>query len=377
MNPLDGVDPFKPSCDRSTMSLHHETLPPELWLEIFEHLDERSYTGIYAPFQPPAGAGDVMSAYPAVVLVCRNWHDWAISFLYRNVKFPDSDSIWADKHPEYGRWVRRVVIPDSTATEIIGHVSPTEMLCICPNITVLVRRHPRPVKFDINAPCPLPSLKRLDWCSYGEDGSIHAFPAVLCAAPNLEYLSMQGYGRFWHYTAKKMRLLSLRTLHLGIVSVELLQSVSQWSLPALDTLIMDVPLNMSLVWAAHGSHIETIELGRENSFLHARYLMCCLQNCPALRKLNYYLFMTALPTEDAGSYPSVTFVGMHMAPDPELSREEWGHLEQHILTLAGGLFPNLLRLTFYGTPEQMLSDERSAVVLKPLTDRGCALEIVA
>ncbi|KAJ7032009.1 hypothetical protein C8F04DRAFT_1108904 [Mycena alexandri] len=369
------------------MSLHHETLPPELWLEIFEHLDERSYTGIYAPFQPPAGDRDVMSAYPAVVLVCRNWHDWAICFRYRNVKFSDSGSIWADKHPEYGRWVRRVVIPD-----FIGHVSPTEMLCICPNITVLVRRHPQPVKFDINAPCPLPSLKRLEWWIYDRDGSTHALPAVLCAAPNLEDLCirMLAFTQFRpHYTTNKMRLLSLRTLRLGIASVGFLESVSQWSLPALDTLILDVPLpHLSLVWAAHGSHLETLELRKENGFLDSVYLTRCLQHCPALRKLNYYLFTTALPTEDAGSYPSVTAVSMHMAPDmhiarfapgpdSELSREEWGHLEQHILTLAGGLFPNLLRLTFYGTSQQMLSEERFAVVLKPLTDRGCALEIVA
>ncbi|KAJ7735814.1 hypothetical protein B0H16DRAFT_1575429 [Mycena metata] len=353
---------------------HHHTLPPELWLEIFAHLDERSYTGIYTPFQPPAGDGDVRSVYAAVVLVCRNWHAWAISFLYRNVKFVDT--VWVREHPEYGQWVRRVVIPNSPATETIGHVSATEMLCICPNVTVLVRRRGQRVKLD--AACPLPSLKRLEWLNYGrvEADDINALQ-VVCAAPNLQYLVLSS-SLSWH-TPKQMTLHSLRTLHLGIVSFDLLRWVSQWSLPALNTLIMDVPLNRSLMWPTHGPSLETLELGKRHGFLHARYLTYYLQGCPALRQLNYYLFTTNLPTADAGTYASVTSVRIHMAPDSELSQEEsrWGHLEDHILTLAGGLFPNLLQLTFYESSEQMLSDERFAVMLKPLTDRGCALQIVA
>ncbi|KAJ7045159.1 hypothetical protein C8F04DRAFT_1067923 [Mycena alexandri] len=353
------------------MSLpNDETLPPELWLEIFVHLDERSYSGLYTPFQPLAGAGDVRSAYSAVVLVCRNWRDWATSFLYRNVKAPDSDSTWTRTHPEYGRWVRRMsLLSDS--------LSPTELFGICPNIAVLVRRHPQRLKFDTNAPSPL-SLKRLDWSIYSQDASENPLWEVLCAAPNLEYLFLgmqRRFTRFSHDHTKIVHLPRLRTLHIGVANVGLLRSVSLWSIPSLTTLIMDNPLierGMSLVWAAHGSHLQTIELA--NRFLpRAHSLARYLQSCPTLRELNYHIFTTVLP---AGAYSSVTVVGMHISPDPELLRDLWEHLEQHIITLAAGLFPNLRTLRLYEMPEWLFAHDRFALMLKPLIDRGCALEML-
>ncbi|KAJ7757532.1 hypothetical protein B0H16DRAFT_666522 [Mycena metata] len=170
-----------------SFALNHEALPSELWLEIFAHLNERSYTTSYTPFQPLPGVGsegDVKSAYTTVVLVCRNWHDWAISSLYRNLKIPDSHSMWTRNHPEYGRWVRRAILPSSLTLFASQASLSVEILGLCPNIEVLIRPQLSQFRFEFDPLClQLPSLKRLEWWN-----GFNSLLSVLSAAPNLEYL---------------------------------------------------------------------------------------------------------------------------------------------------------------------------------------------
>ncbi|KAJ7726370.1 hypothetical protein B0H16DRAFT_1592696 [Mycena metata] len=354
--------------------LKHETLPPELWLEIFEHLDECSYTALYTPFQPPFAPRDVKNPYHALVLVCKNWRNWATSFLYRNVKLPISDSTWARTHPEYGRWVRRMTL-------LTDSLSLAEIFGICPNITVLLRRRPRRLAFDKSVPSPALSLKRLDWSIYGDDATGRETPlwGVLSAAPNLEYLflSMRGRGmQFLHDDTKAIHLPNLRTLRIGVSNLDLLRSVSLWSLPSLTTFIMDIPFverGMSLIWLAHGSRLQTVELA-DKFFPRYHSLTRCLQGCPALRELNYHLFMTDPPV---GVYPSVTVVSLHIGPmDPKSRVDQWEQLKQHFLALVEGLFPNLRTLNLHEIPKRMFADEGFASMVKPLIDRGCALEML-
>ncbi|KAJ7045161.1 hypothetical protein C8F04DRAFT_1067925 [Mycena alexandri] len=153
---------------------------------------------------------------------------------------------------------------------LLAHVLQ-EVFGICPNITVFVRpqyQHLPPLplarqRLQFNStPCPpLPSLKRLDWWNYGEaslfllDGSIIRLPAVLCC-PKFG-VSLRGRaglkgGQFLDHPTKAVHLPSLRTLHINVATFSLLRSISNWFLPALNTLIMDVALRLSLVWAAHG-----------------------------------------------------------------------------------------------------------------------------
>ncbi|KAJ7045022.1 hypothetical protein C8F04DRAFT_1067445 [Mycena alexandri] len=253
-----------------SFTLNHENLPNEMWLEIFAHLDEGSYTTSYTPFQPLPGVEsevDVKSAYTTLVLVCRSWHDWAISFLYRNLRIPDSYSIWTHNHPEYGRWVRlpdqsnaatfscsdqvrRAILPysltmsDSPVTLILG---------LCPNTEVLIRPQLSNFIVEFDTLCPqLPSLKRLEWWwNYGS--SINSLLAVLSAAPNLEYLFVgtQGFQpiNFIPGHTPDIHLPRLRTLRLrpalSPASTHLDQAISEWSLPALDTLVLDTQMGLA------------------------------------------------------------------------------------------------------------------------------------
>ncbi|KAJ7726368.1 hypothetical protein B0H16DRAFT_267931 [Mycena metata] len=351
------------------MNANHETLPAELWLEIFEHLEERSYSALYTPFQPSDTARDVKSAYSAVVLVCRNWHNWATSFLYRNVKLPDSVSSWATTRPEYGRWVRRMTL-------LSDSLSPAQIFGICPNITVLDRRQPQRLTFNRNVPSPALSLKRLDWLIYGHDaiGSVDPLWEVLCAAPNLEYLFLsmprtESYIGCSHDFTKVMHLPSLRTLRIGVANIDLVRCISLWSLPSLTTFIMDSPLietGVRLVWANHGSHLQTVELA--NYLLrHDRSIARCLQACPALHELNYHLFVMKGRTPRSQSSVCISVYILKCRGS--------GHTWSGIFSLSQGC-PNLRTLKLYETPKWMSADDRFAVMLKPLIDRGCVLEIL-
>ncbi|KAJ6541816.1 hypothetical protein B0H19DRAFT_325848 [Mycena capillaripes] len=383
------------------MSLHHETLPTELWLEIFTHLEDRSYTVSHAPFQHLPGVaseGDARSAYTTIVLVCRNWRAWTIGLLYRNIKL--SDSIRAhstDVHRGYGRWVQRVILPYSaTVTESPNPMPSTEILSLW-NIEVLVRPPHRPsplkvLRFDFDANCPpLGSLKRLDWWNHSEaarSGGINSLTGVLAAAPNLEYLFIgilrPSYTPFPGLSGVRIYLPHLRTLRLSMASALLLRHiVCQWTLPALDRLVMDTPMmppaGMDMLWETLGPRLAVVEFGKHVRFLLDRSFASCLRGCPSLREVDYYLFTTVPPDTDveAGAvYPSVTSIGVHMAEIPFLEdiRPEWEHFERHFNAFAGEMFPNLRQVRVFGMLERVLRDERFPAMHQQLTDRGCILE---
>ncbi|KAJ7664951.1 hypothetical protein B0H17DRAFT_1091308 [Mycena rosella] len=379
--------------------LHHERLPTELWLEIFTHLDGRTsaYSTWHTPFQPTpcvASEGNVGSAYTSVVLVCRNWRAWAIGLLYRNIKLLDGirlkDGI--DVPREYGRWVRRAVVPYSTTvTETCRPMSSTEILGLCPNLEVIVRPpYGTPLsslRFDFDASCPssLGSLKRLDWWHHWEasrSGGINSLTSVLGAAPNLEYLFVGGvpYGPPFHGLIEHIYLPNLRTLRLSINNAMLLRHIVQrWALPALNALVLDSPIVgvMDMIWEALGPQLEFIEFGRHLRFFLHQVLTPCLQGCPSLREINYYVFMTAPPEMAPGAiYPSVTAVGINMTENAFLgdAQHEWEHLERHFDALTGEMFPNLRRFRVFTIMERMLTDERFSLVRQRLRDRGCIVE---
>ncbi|KAJ7157143.1 hypothetical protein C8R46DRAFT_909197 [Mycena filopes] len=386
---------------RDNGTLDHQRLPTELWLEVFTHLDERSYTVSHAPFQLVHGVAseaEMGTAYASVVLVCRNWRVWAIGLLYRNIKILRPDR-FLDVHREYKHWIQRAILPySSTVMESprSSSTQSTEILSLCPNLQMLVRPPHQPdpfqsLRFDFDTTCPpLLSLRRLDWWNFPEasrSGGINSLLAVLTAAPNLEYLFIgivraQFADPFYTVGAAQIDLPRLRTLRLSTATALLVRHiVTRWTLPALENLVLDTPivgLGEDMMWDSLGPQLKVVEFGKHLRFLLNENLASCLRGCPSLRELDYYVFTTSLPEGAWDEHPSVTSIGIHLAEIPFLGavRDEWEHLERHFEIFAGGMFPNLRQLRIYGPPEDILTDERFSALLQPLRDRACIVEIV-
>ncbi|KAJ7044981.1 hypothetical protein C8F04DRAFT_1026238 [Mycena alexandri] len=385
-----------------SFALNHETLPTELWLEIFAHLGECPYTTSYTPFQPLLG-GDVKSAYTSVVLVCRNWHAWAIGLLWCNFKFPDTASTQADDslmdiQRKYGKWVQRVVLPySSTVTESYKPILSTNMLELYPNLQILIRPPHRQspfqtLRYDFDTTCPpLFSLRRLDWWHYSDasrTGGINSLMDVLSAAPNLEYLFV-GVEHwqptyFPHPPLLHIHLTSLRTLRLSVRRqwVRVMDHILKLSLPALETLIIDAAVadeRMTVMWETFGSQFRVVEFGKGVRFGSGLTCLQTLQTCPSLRELNYYLFKTPLPeTGPDIVYPSLTSIGFHVGDisPAEWELVEWEFLEQHFNVLVGGMLPDLRHLRVFGAGEQVFAHIRFRALHERLTAQGYVLEVV-
>ncbi|KAJ7757508.1 hypothetical protein B0H16DRAFT_665903 [Mycena metata] len=253
----------------------------------------------------------------------------------------------------------------------------TEILSLYPNLQILVRPPHRPLfrslTFNFDATCPpLFSLRRLDWWNHADasrSGGINSLIAVLCAAPNLEYLFIgivraqfspfHGLGG-----AGQINLPRLRTLRLSTANSFLLRHiVAQWTLPALGQLghghahhCRGHGRDVGVVRATSSDYME---LGKHIRFLLEENIASCLRGCPSLRELNYYVFTTTLPPVDAENiYPSITCIGIHMVEIPFLGelRDEWEHLERHFNVLAGTMFPGLRQLRIYAISDRFLLD---------------------
>ncbi|KAJ7157137.1 hypothetical protein C8R46DRAFT_1225746 [Mycena filopes] len=381
------------------MAVTHDALPVELWLEIFSCLEERSDPLSYAPFKAlPGVEWDVKSAYTNIVLVCRNWHTWAIGLLYHTIRLPDPSSVQMDDaclevHQRYGHWVRCAIVPySSTVTESFKPMLSTKILALYPSLQSLVRPpHPQSpmqtlqYKFDATCP-PLPSLKRLEWWNHpaaSPTGGINSLAAVLAAAPNIEYLFL-GVERRKHFPRDPVHvhLPSLHTLRLHNSPWSSMHPYfTNFSLPALKTLIIDagaIDVDIERIFQSSGSQLGTLEFGQKAYFSDD---FPSLRSCPVLREINYSCYAPSPSEATPGTvYPSVTSIGIHFDPhmDPldTMDVEEWGFLEQHFRAFVGEMFPNLQRLRFYGAAQPVLMDSRfTALHERLLTSRGCVLEI--
>ncbi|KAJ7292748.1 hypothetical protein C8J57DRAFT_1490236 [Mycena rebaudengoi] len=373
-------------------TLHHESLPVELWLEIFTQLG-LPYTLSHAPFQPVPGASELsVNPYTTIVLVCKNWRAWASELLYRNVRISNVDL----KLPEgmggyrtYGQWVRRVVVPYSTTvTERCNKpMVSNEILDRCPNLEVLVRPHqapnyslPRSLRFDFDASCPAVA-------SLAQEIRVVEPPRGF-KAPNIEYLfigsRISGFTPFYDAA---IHLPNLRTLRLCIASPTLLrQIIYRWSFPNVENMILDSPIpgsGMEMIWESVGAKLRAVEFGNHSRFLFNQTLTPCLRACTSLQEINYYVFAT-LPPETGPSqefsHPSVTSVGLHVSEYQEIFVEAEAtrrrHLESHLNVFMGNTFPNLERLRLFGTNEwrTILSAPHFVPIQQHLKDRGCLVE---
>ncbi|KAK7058582.1 hypothetical protein VNI00_002218 [Paramarasmius palmivorus] len=368
-------------------------LPNELWIEIFEWATICPTLSVFAtsyePFcnsQSPE-ADKVLRTKRTLALVCREWYALSQEFLYSDVRIGRSQSslksvLSRQESNSNAKFVRRVVLPyqsTTTPTYTPDPLPSVEILKLCNQVEVLVR--PRlfstiptqnlPVdipRFEFDADCtPLPTLKRLDW-NYNFEaertGGINSLNVVLRNAPNLQYLFLGNFtDRTYTTTSQPIQLPKLQTLSLSTISAQILYQLAyRWSLPSLTNVIIGALYIHSIetLWEKYGEQLKSVELGRHVGFLMGDHLGPCLQACPNLEELNYYIFFT-LPPMFTDTHHSIISVGLHASPNMMVEDEGmWRLLENHFSALLDGALPGLRRVRLYGDWEHILHDKRFA-----------------
>ena len=231
---------------------------------------------------------------------------------------------------------------------------------------------------------PLLSLQRLDWWLHNEaerSGGINSLGSVLYCAPNLKYLSVGGVGfNRVHMESEMLCLPELQTLRLHVRSGLLLLQIGKfWALPALTCVILESPMNPEILhgmWETIGPQLRVVEFGKHLRFMLFDIFGPCLQACPNLTQVNYYVFFAAPPNIH---YPhsSVHTIGLHASVNQLLQDEEevCGHVELHLRALTDSL-PALERVALYGEWRGILSHARLLSAWQSLRDRRVSIELL-
>jgi hypothetical protein len=254
-----------------------------------------------------------------------------------------------------------------------------EILKLCTRLEILVR--PRyllgdDLRFEFEADSlPLSSLERLEWWHHNgasRSGGINSLGAVLRSAPNLRYLFVGGFIELSSIGTEPIHLHALQTLRLYLVTR--LFIFSRWSLPALTHVVLDLPVVGA--WEMFGPQLQTVEFGRHLRFMIDDHLTPCIEKCPNLRNLNYYLFFTT-PPHLSGSHPSLTCVGLHASVNSFLVEDEsiWCHIKTHFVLFTRQTFPSLERLRLYGEWRGILSHPHFLPLQHALQAQGCIIEL--
>lgn len=379
------------------------SLPTELWLQIFRwatlsHSTAALHTIKYRPFESVDfhGFDEATSTKLALVLVCKQWQQWATSLLYEDVFLP------RERNPlnhmlRYGEdddstsipptMVHRVHLPYSSTTITSPKpIEPVQLLARCPAVDVLVRTSDvfasGDYEFETDCP-PLPALKRLDWWHNNEaarTGGINSLPHVLGAAPNVEYLSIGGDVWQSFLCSPPVRLPRLATLRLRRVNAFFVMQLARWELPALAHLVFDhmpVAEIFEPLWDAFGGQARTVELGVSLKFYVHDFLALVLAGCPSLETLNYYVHFTHAPCVGRVQ-EGLRTIGLHALPNSFYvagSPEFWAHLGQHLGAFTEELFPALQCVKLYGDWSGVREAEEFQRLVEPLCKRGCRIEI--
>ena len=302
------------------MDIHHDSqleLSPEVWLRILHialepDVDPRADE--YTPFIPnPEGEMGAHVALAAqLVRVCRSWYALLLPTLCRDIRL-GKGSVPLLQH------ARRVVLPYTSTDE-----STVEQLRQCSEIKTLCRPYCSQdwranYNQDVPPAIPLPSLERLEFYmpEKSQHVGINSLGNVLLQTPNLRYLyfeslAMSDYLPYLDMRIELPLLETLRVYHMRGYIVEDLLSV--WVLPALKTLILDNPVihaNLQRFWSLAGRTLTRVELGPVIQFMNHDYLGLCLENCPVLEDLGYFICLTNLP-DHRQSHPTLRRIRLHL-----------------------------------------------------------------
>lgn len=261
-----------------------------------------------------------------------------------------------------------------------------EILKLCPHIHTLLRPQfsgPGPY-FDYEAVgLPLPALQRLEWWHYDEaerSGGINSLADVLHAAPNLSYLFVGGVIGFSRICTQKEipSLPHLQTLRINSINGPLLhQIVSRWSLPSLTHIILDsLVLDLGLIWDAFGNQLKSVEFGKHLRFVAYDRLSPCLNGCPGLEELNFYLYFNP-PAKTIQLHNSLTTVRIHSAFNGLLSNDAaiWDLIHRHFEFLCGSNLPALRHIILFGDWQLILDNPRFTSIRDKLRDIDRILEV--
>lgn len=412
--------------------MENQTLPPEIWLEIFEWATFNSFLTGYTPFQNITGDNRDASLHVkrTLSLVCRSWREWSTHLLYKEIRIRhgahalkqalertiQDDRLYGslvrltsflfihslicisylcspfdDAWPHHEQ-VRRVVLPyPSTASSRFQSLTSIDILKLCPHLEILIRPQfllldGLRYDFDVEG-VRMPSLRRLEWWPHNEaerTGGINSLGAVLWNAPNLRFLFIGGPGvvGLTCIDPEPVALPMLETLRLSVVSRLLLsQIVFRWALPSLINLIMDSPLvelrPLYSMLETYGPQLQTIEFGKHVRFLMNDFLSPCLKGCPVLKELNYYVFFTE-PAETTVVHPTIETVRLHAAVNSILSDGPslWALLERHFSFLGNRMaLPALQRVVLYGDWRPVVINRRFYALWKHVAGAGRVVEI--
>jgi hypothetical protein len=265
-----------------------------------------------------------------------------------------------------------------------------EILKLCPHIHTLLR--PRftfmeTLRFDYETDdVPLPALQHLEWWHHNDaerSGGINSLSAVLHGAPNVSYLFVGGIRTFSRLWLQEGTFTHLQTLRLDTINgLFLHQILSSWSLPSLTYIVLDSPLPdfaWGSIWNAFGRQLKTIEFGKSLRFFSDDQLSPCLNGCPDLEQLNFYLYFTA-PAENIQLHTSLTTVRLHAADNDLLSNADsesvvWDLIDQHFKVLCGSDLPALQRIILHGDWHSILHHSRFISIRNKLQDTSIILEI--
>ncbi|KAF9486345.1 hypothetical protein BDN70DRAFT_869847 [Pholiota conissans] len=376
-------------------------LPPEIWLEIFEWAayNPNFPTDIHAPFEriPDDYQDSNLEVRINIASVCSTWRTWIVESLYKDIEIRHGAHalqrlLEACQRSGrcYGEMVRRVVLPyRSTVTSHSQPLQSIEILKLCPKVHTLLRPQHRSVgdepRFDREAECTdFPSVQRLEWWHYSEaerTGGINSLGHVLRNIPNLRYLFIGGVVGADRICSEpgSISLTKLETLRLCIRSGSLFYSIlSKWRMPMLRHIVMDSPPvkeGLEALWDALGHQLESVGFGKHLRFLTNDSLSPCLQGCPNLKEVNFYLLFTA-PLPDNQVHIRLRQVGLHAHVNPFLANgaHVWDLIALHFDILCGPNFPSLQKVVLYGDWRPILSHRLFQPIDEKLHDSGRILQ---
>lgn len=373
-------------------------MPPELWLEVFRwatasEASNALFSTDYAPFQvlplTKYAADPSLKVKRTLVLVCRQWKELAVEFLYEDVKIRNSVTsligVLEDTgSANYGRLVRRAELPyEHTTTPTRAPLSALDVLKLCSDLEILTRpMHPLNLdafSFEFSADCvKLPSLKRLEWWHNNDasrTGGINSLCDVLRCCPNLQYLSVGGIVWLNLVRLESMSLPRLKTLQLCVMKGMLIRQVCRWNMPALENLVLESCIGASsleFLWEHVGPQIKTVELGKHLRFYLEDYLTAILAGCSDVEKLYYHVHFTLVPTLRE-EYPSVKRIGVHCSENMFVPDPEWLQIKGHFAMFASGSLPSLERIQLFGEWDSIVADPRFAPLYEDVVRLGRVL----
>lgn len=388
-------------------------LPPEIWLHVFRWATlsistPSLFATTYHPFQARINQGldEALRVKAAITRVCKLWNQLGLDFLYEDLLLLRSNAkilrqtLQDEEHGDTGinRKVHRILLPYSSSIPRGYHSSSDsiEFLRECTELKVLVRPPPAftsPLeeftRFDFPAdPCPpLTSLQRLDWWHHNDasrTGGVNCLPEVLLAAPNLQYLTLAGDVWLGLLQTPPVELPNLTTLRLQAVNILFVQLICRWSLPSLQTLVVESfahsPATLQGIWTKFGKQIKRVELGRNLKFLVTNFLSTLLTHCEELQELNYYVHFTAPidPQSPVIWHRVLETVRLHAHFHTAVPYDVlWEQLVRHLQLYSRPSFSRLKRVLLYGNWEAVMSSPEYPSLVKKLLDRGCVVETVS